>query len=85
MKLNRRASKIQRVDYLRKQVDLSRQLRALNGGHVGQWMDVDGKPVHVLADPNMSQETRDALSELVRAAMKWVDDGMPGKGEGTEA
>lgn len=45
--------------------------------HVGQWMDVDGEPVHVLADPNMSDETRDALTELVRAARKMVDERKP--------
>jgi len=40
--------------------------------HVGQWIDVDGEPVHVLADPNMSDETRRALQELVRAAKKMI-------------
>jgi hypothetical protein len=34
--------------------------------HVGMWLDVDGEPVHMLADPNMSEETKNALAELVR-------------------
>jgi hypothetical protein len=41
--------------------------------HVGQWIDVDGEPVHVLADPNMSEETRRAIESLVRAARKHLD------------
>jgi len=46
--------------------------------HVGQWMYVDGEPVHVLAAPNMSDETYIALQELVRAAKKMLDDRQPG-------
>jgi hypothetical protein len=45
--------------------------------HIGQWMNVDGEPVHVLADPNMSDGTRDALLELVRAARKMVENRKP--------
>jgi len=36
-------------------------------GHVGMWLDVDGEPVHVLADPNMSEETAAAIAKIVRA------------------
>ena len=41
---------------------------------LGFWMDVDGEPVHMLADPNMSDETAEALVELVRATRKMLDD-----------
>lgn len=37
-------------------------------------MDVDGDPVHFLADPNMTPETKAALEALVRAAKKHMDD-----------
>lgn len=42
-------------------------------GHVGQWLDVDGEHVHILADPNMSEETAEALRKLVRAVRKQLD------------
>lgn len=45
------------------------------GGHVGFFADVDGEPIHVLGDPNMSEETLNALRELARAARKAIDDG----------
>lgn len=45
--------------------------------HVGQWINVDGEPVHVLADANMSDATRDALVTLARAARKMVDERVP--------
>lgn len=51
--------------------------RKRNRKHVGQWMNVDGEPVHVLADPNMSEETQHALEELVRAARKMVANRKP--------
>lgn len=43
--------------------------------HEGFWVDIDGEPVHFLADPNMSEETANALAELVRAARKAIDAG----------
>lgn len=46
--------------------------------HDGQWMDVDGEPVHVLADPAMSDATRKALEDLVRHTRKMLD-AMPEK------
>lgn len=42
--------------------------------HKGFYMDVDGDPVHFLADPNMTPETKAALEALVRAAKKHMDD-----------
>lgn len=48
-----------------------------NRRHVGQWINVDGEPVHVLADPNMSEETREALVALARAARKMVENRKP--------
>lgn len=44
-----------------------------HGGHIGQYLDVDGEPVHLLADPNMSKESAEAISDLVRAARKYLD------------
>jgi len=41
--------------------------------HKGFYMDVDGEPVHMLADPNMTPETQAALEALVRAARKMVE------------
>ena len=41
--------------------------------HVGMWLNVDGEPVHMLADPAMSDKTAKALAELVRAARKMID------------
>ncbi len=35
-------------------------------GHTGFWLNVDDEPVHVLGDLNMSQETADAIAEVVR-------------------
>lgn len=40
------------------------------GGHRTMYLDVDGEPVRVLADPNMSDETRAAIEKLVRAARR---------------
>lgn len=47
----------------------------LHGGHTGFWLNVDGEGVHVLGDPSMSEETANALRELVRAARKHVEKG----------
>lgn len=42
----------------------------IHGGHVGFWADVDGQPIHILGDPNMSEETLNALKEMARAVLK---------------
>lgn len=41
--------------------------------HTGQWLDVDGEPVHLLADPDIDPRTTEALRELVRAVRKQMD------------
>lgn len=41
--------------------------------HKGFYMDVDGEPVHMLADPNMTPETQAALEAMVRAVRKRMD------------
>lgn len=43
------------------------ELPELFGGHVGQYVDVDGEAVHVLGDPSLSQAAKDALATVVRA------------------
>ncbi|GIK63853.1 MAG: hypothetical protein BroJett018_16470 [Chloroflexota bacterium] len=40
----------------------------------GFYTEVDGQAIHVLGDPNMSEETFEALKELARLAMKAVDE-----------
>ena len=45
--------------------------------HVGFWMDVDGEPVHMLADPDMSEETAKALENLVRCVREKMDAKYP--------
>lgn len=46
-------------------------------GHTGFWLNVDGEAVHVLGDPQMSQETADAIAQVARAVreMYGPDDG----------
>lgn len=46
----------------------------LHGGHVGFWTDVDGEPIHILGDPNMSEETLKALQDMARLVRKMQDD-----------
>jgi hypothetical protein len=41
--------------------------------HNSFYMDIDGEPVHMQANPNMSPETEAALVALVRAARKMLD------------
>jgi hypothetical protein len=48
------------------------------GGHRGFSIDVDGQPVHVLGDPNMPEQTREALREVARLARKSIEDGTLG-------
>lgn len=45
----------------------------LHDGHEGMWLEVDGEPVHMLADPDMSDETAEALREMVQAARRMMD------------
>ena len=42
--------------------------------HTGFFINVDGVDAHVLGDPNMSEKTRWALGELVKAAVRWLDE-----------
>ena len=44
----------------------------LHGGHHDVTLDVDGEQVRMLADPNMSEETKEALRNLYRAAKQQV-------------
>lgn len=41
--------------------------------HKGFWMNVDGEPVHMLADPNMTPETQAALEAMVRVVRERMD------------
>lgn len=43
--------------------------------HQGFWMNVDGEMVHMLADPEMSAETAEALGMLVKHVRKLMDEG----------
>jgi len=45
------------------------------GGHQDVWIEVDGKQQRVLADPNMSEETKKALAEMIKAATRAVQNG----------
>lgn len=38
--------------------------------HSGFWIDVDGHPVHVLGDPDMSQELVEALAAMAREVQR---------------
>ena len=37
------------------------------GGHQDVWIEVDGHQQRVLGDPNMSEETKQALAEMIKA------------------
>lgn len=48
----------------------------LHGGHVGFYADNGaGGTMHVLGDPNMSDETLKALQAIAQAAMRAIDRG----------
>lgn len=49
----------------------------------GFWMDVDGEKIHVQGDPNMSQDELDMLVNIIKAAMKHVEQPYP-EDEGRE-
>lgn len=49
--------------------------------HVGFWVEVDGQPAHVLGDPNMDDKTAAALAELIRCAIRAVDNDTIEEGE----
>jgi len=44
-------------------------------------IEVDGEHFDVLGDPNMSAETRQALAEMIRAAIRAIENGEIGKHE----
>lgn len=48
---------------------------ALPGGHKGQWVMIDGEPIHILAAPNVSEETLQGMAEIVRAVRKADENG----------
>lgn len=45
------------------------------GGHKDVWIEVDGHQQRVLGDPNMSEETKQALAGLIKAATEAVERG----------
>lgn len=45
--------------------------------HVGRWIEVDQEPVHILAEPNLSDETYDTIEMLVRAARRYHAERYP--------
>lgn len=45
------------------------------GGHKDVWIEVDGHRQRVLGDPNMSEETKQALAEMIKAITKEVNEG----------
>lgn len=45
--------------------------------HTGFWIDVDGQPVHVLGDPEMSKDLIEALADMAREARKMIADPQP--------
>ncbi len=45
------------------------------GGHKDVWIEVDGHQQRVLGDPNMSEETKEALAKMIKAATKAVNEG----------
>ena len=54
------------------------------GPSQGFWLHTEYGTAHVLGDPNMSQETIDALQELIRCARRAIEDGTL-KGDDDEA
>lgn len=49
--------------------------RAAFGGHEDVYIDFDGQPQRVFGDPNMSEETKQALAKMIKAVTKAVADG----------
>lgn len=49
--------------------------RAAFGGHQDVWIEVDGKQQRVLGDPNMSEETKKSLAEMIKAATRAIQNG----------
>ena len=43
----------------------------------GFFMNVDGVAAHVLGDPDMPPESRNAVENLIRAAVRYVEDQQP--------
>ncbi len=46
--------------------------RAAFGGHEDVWIEVDGHQQRVLGDPDMSEETKQALAAMIKAATKAI-------------
>lgn len=42
--------------------------------HQGFWSQADGQPIHILGDPNMSDETLHAIQELAKAVMHMMEN-----------
>lgn len=40
-------------------------------------LNVDGVDAHVLGDPNMAPESRNAVENLIRAAVRYIEDQQP--------
>ena len=49
--------------------------RAAFGGHEDVYIEVDGQQQRVLGDPNMSEETKQALAGLIKAATEAIERG----------
>jgi len=41
--------------------------------HKGFWIDVDGQPIHILGDPEMSKELVEALANMARELRRGVE------------
>jgi plasmid maintenance system antidote protein VapI len=60
--------------WLKRQSDYDAFLeRKAFGGHEDVWIEVDDHQQHVLGDPNMSEETKKALAEMIKAVTKAID------------
>lgn len=49
--------------------------KAAFGGHEDVWIEVDGHQQRVLGDPNMSEETKQSLAEMIKAVTKALNEG----------
>lgn len=62
--------------WLKRQADYDDFLeREAFGGHKDVWIEVDGHQQRVLGDPNMSDETKEALAKMIKAATEAVQRG----------
>ena len=60
---------------LRQEGDELRKELGIPDNHVMFDLEVDGQAYPVLGDPDMKDETRQALAELIRAAMRAIENG----------